>query len=138
ALYLWPAVLIFAKMVLDSRFRPNGRLTGTFAVFAISGMCFLAWNRHADLVNKDSPFVGEISPMSHLGFSALIDPSFYMNLIVWRPRWWVGVIGVVAYPLGWYAASTERFARYRKWIWWFLAMPPSYLVLFANINRPHD
>ena len=137
-LYLWPAVLLFAKAALDRKFKPDSRMLKVLAVFAVSGFCFLAWNRYAAWINKQSPFTGGIDPTSLLGSSQLFTADFY-KLVGPRTKWWVGGVGALLYPIGLWAAWTQQRDRVRAALLWLIILvPPSYILCFANINRPHD
>ena len=146
ALYLWPTVLLFCQAVIVRRFKLDLRITGIIAVFVAAGGCFLAWNNYAGKVNSASPFTtaiygvaGGLKPTSQLGFSALISPVYYYFQLLIRPKWWLGVLGVLLYPVGAMAAWKGTGERARTAVLWLLILvPPTYLLLFANINLPHD
>lgn len=136
ALYLWPSVLLFGQAVLTRRFKIDPQLVKVFTIMAISGLCFLAWNYYASRVNARSIITRGIEPTALLGVSSLLDPSFYFEQIVRRPRWWLSTAGALLYPFGIYALWAER--RPRAAVLLLLALvPPTYLLLFATING-HD
>ena len=139
ALYLWPAVLLLAQQVLLRRFSLDSRVWTAIATFACAGICFLAWNYHAMRVNNETLFTRGINPTSHLGFSALLVPEFYREFLLSRPLRWLGVIGGLLYLGGLAAAWVERKdkAQWRSFLLIFL-IPPTYIALFSDINRPHD
>lgn len=146
ALYLWPTVLLFGRAVIVRRFKPDSQIAGILAVFAISGICFLFWNKYAGRVNDASPFVnavepvaGGVRPTSHLGFSALLSREFYYVQLIHRPKLWLGVFGAILYPIGLLAAWKEtRRGSPTSVLWLLIAAPPAYLLVFANINTPHE
>ena len=139
ALYLWPVVLLFGYLVFLRRWRLDKKSAAVVITFIICGASFLAWNVYATRINNTSPMTTGLKPTSLLGFSALMEPQFYFNMIVRRPKLWLGILGALAYPIGLWAAWRGRHEKR-----WFpvlclcILIPPSYLLLFANINRPHD
>lgn len=138
ALYLWPTVLLVVTGLWQRQLRFNSRIWGVLAVFAIAGACFLAWNAYAAQVNAASPFTDKVKPTSHLGFSSLVLPSFYSDQLFHRPKRWLGV-GVLLYPVGlWAALVTARRRTVAHALRLLIIIPPTYLVLFADINRPHE
>jgi len=139
ALYLWPAVLLFFVKVGDRRFRLDAALWKVFGLFAVSGLCFLAWNFYATTVNNASLFTRGVKPTTLLGMSELFAPGFYKELLFHRSKRLLGGIGLACYPVGLWAAWALRSRRdVAHPLWLLIAIPPSYLALFSNINRPHD
>jgi 4-amino-4-deoxy-L-arabinose transferase-like glycosyltransferase len=137
ALYLLPAVLLLGSYLMKTRFRLNGVILMILGIFAVSGALFIGWNIYAAQVNRLSPFTGGLSPASHLGFSILLTKEYYMMQIIRRPKVWLGA-AVFLYPFGIWAA-TRRAEGAQRFACWFLALvPPVYLLLFANINFPHE
>ncbi len=139
ALYLWPAVLLLGQHLLARRGRVDRKIAQIIAVFALAGICFLAWNVHAMRVNDLSPFTRGVKPTSLLGFSALLDPEYYRDLFLHRTKRWLGAIGILFYVLGAVVLWLQRKnSSDGKALFLFFMIPPTYLVCFANINRPHD
>ncbi|MEO6034315.1 MAG: glycosyltransferase family 39 protein, partial [Verrucomicrobiota bacterium] len=139
ALYLLPAVLLLLQQLMARRFRFDRRILQVGVVFAVAGACFLIWNHHATVVNESSPFTDGVKPTSLLGFSALLAPEFYNAFLLHRPKRELGLIGLLLYPIGLWAAWFHG----RKWphfrsLLLIVLIPPTYLLCFANINRPHD
>jgi hypothetical protein len=139
ALYLWPAVLLLAQQLIIRRFRLDSRMWVAIATFACAGICFIAWNYHAMRVNDETPFTRGITPTLLLGFTALVQPEFYRELLFNRPLRWLGIIAGLLYLIGLAAAWFERHnkAQLRSFFLIFL-IPPTYVACFADINRPHD
>jgi len=139
ALYLWPAVLLFLFALWRRRFKLDVRLVSVGAIFAFAGLLFFAWNLHAVRVNNEAPFTRGVNPTTLLGVSALLKPSFYLDMLVRRPKLWLGVLGALLYPVGVLAAFKDRAstARTSALLLLFL-IPPTYLILFSSINSPHD
>jgi hypothetical protein len=142
ALYLWPAVLLFGQVWLARRFKWDAWLLRITAWFVFAGACFLAWNHYAAGVNDASPFTRGIRPTSLLGISALLSPDYYVTQILHRPRFWLGILGAVLYPVGLWAAWSDRSEWKRSskslLILVLVLIPPTYLLAFSNINKPHD
>jgi len=139
ALYLWPAVLLFFVKVASRRFRPDNALWKVFCIFGVSGLCFLAWNRYASSVNDTSIFTRGFKPTTLLGVSELFSSEFYREMFMHRSKRLLGGFGLIFYPIGLWAAWAERSRKEIARPLWLLALiPPSYLALFSNINRPHD
>ncbi len=139
ALYLWPAVMLFGFVFLTRRCKLDGLILGIGAAFALSGVCFLTWNHYAAGINNASPITSGVNPTALLGFSALTQPEFYFIMLVRRPKLWLGLFGALLYIVGLWAAWNERGEQKRKRVLMLLFLiPPSYLILFASINRPHE
>jgi 4-amino-4-deoxy-L-arabinose transferase-like glycosyltransferase len=138
-LYLWPAVLQLGGAVLTGRLKVERQAIRLGIVFAIAGCSFFLWNLHAARVNAISPFTRGYRPTVNLGFSPLADPHYYLNMIVRRPKWWLGVLGALLYPLGLFAGWAQRRDLGRTAGFALIVLiPPSYLLLFPQINAPHD
>jgi 4-amino-4-deoxy-L-arabinose transferase-like glycosyltransferase len=147
ALYLWPAVSLLLYGLLRRRLKVDARGIAIAAILFISGASFLVWNHYAAEINNASPFTRGIKPTALLGMSALGEPRFYLNQLVNRPKWWVGILGVLLYPIGLWATWVERRApahtlapaeqSWRVALLLFV-IPPTYLLIFANINHPHE
>jgi hypothetical protein len=138
-LYLWPVTLLFGWAVVSRRLKLDLRAAGIILVFAVSGCSFLLWNLYAARVNAASPFTRGYLPTANLGIWALVDPQYYFNMIVRRPKWWLGVVGALLYPVGLFAIWSERRDLARTAVLLLLVLiPPTYLLLFPSINRPHD
>lgn len=139
ALYLWPAVLLFLVKVGSRRFRLDAALWKVFGLFAVSGVCFLAWNFYASSVNDTSRFTRGVKPTTLLGLSELFFPGFYKEMLFHRSKRLLGGFGLACYPIGLWAAWVLRSRRdVARPLWLLILIPPSYLALFSNINRPHD
>jgi len=138
ALYLWPAVLLFAQAWLARRFKWNAWMIRVLAWFALSGVCFLAWNHYAARVNDASLFTRGVRPTSLLGMSALLSPEFYRGQIIQRPKVWLGIPGAVLYLVGLWAAWRDRSKWRSTSMALLILIPPTYLLVFSNINKPHD
>jgi hypothetical protein len=139
ALYLWPAFLLLAWGVVRSRRKFDVRVAGAAGVFGVAGILFLLWNHYATSVNALSPITRGLTPTSLLGVSALLHSDFYVNQLWLRPVWWVGPAGIVLFPLGLMAGWLER--REKSWtgsLWLLALIPPTFLLVFANINTPHN
>src|SRR5262249_3406544 len=108
ALYLWPATLLLAFLLVTRRLKFGLRLAVIIGCFAFAGISFLAWNTYAASVNDAAPFMRGVQPTSLLGMSALVDPKFYYSMLVQRPKWWLGVLGVLLFPVGLVAAWMQR------------------------------
>jgi hypothetical protein len=138
ALYLWPAVLLLAQVWLARRFKWDAWMIRVLAWFALTGVCFLAWNHHAAGVNDASIFTRGAKPTSHLGMSALFSPDFYRAQIIGRPKVWLGFLGALLYPVGLWAAWRDRSAWKPTSMALLVLIPPTYLLAFSNINKPHE
>jgi hypothetical protein len=138
ALYLWPAVLLFAQVWFVRRFKWDGWMIPVLAWFAFTGVCFLAWNHHSAVVNDTSLFTRGAKPTSHLGVSALFSPDFYRAQIIGRPKMWLGFLGALLYLVGLWAAWTGRAGWKPTSMVLLVVIPPTYLLAFSNMNRPHD
>jgi 4-amino-4-deoxy-L-arabinose transferase-like glycosyltransferase len=138
-LYLWPAVLLLAQGAVRCRRSFNVWVVRATGVFGIAGVLFLLWNHYAASVNALSPITRGLHPTSLLGVSALFTSDFYVNQLLRRPLWWVGAVGLFLYPAGLVAGWLERAGKSRAESLCLLALiPPGYLLLFANINGPHN
>jgi hypothetical protein len=138
-LYLWPVTLLLLCAVGTRRIKFDWGTVRLFSVFAIAGSSFLLWNRYAAVVNDQSAFSRGLQPTSLLGFSALVDPKYYVTMIIRRPKWWLGPLGALLYPFGLWAMWRERRNSPRPDVLLLLVLiPPLYLLLFSFINRPHD
>jgi 4-amino-4-deoxy-L-arabinose transferase-like glycosyltransferase len=138
ALYLWPSTLLFGWAYFTRKLKWDARMASFFAVFMVSGFSFLLWNRYAARVNDLSPFTRGVRPTSLLGMSALIDPEYYLTMIVRRPKWWLGLVPVLLYPVGLLAVWKQRRLARTAVLLLLIFIPPTYLVVFSFINRPHD
>ena len=138
-LYLWPAVLLLGWAVLTGRLKVDRHAIRLGFVFAVAGCSFFLWNLHAARANAISPFTRGYRPTVNLGFSPLADPHYYLNMIVRRPKWWLGILGALFYPVGLFAGWVQRrdLARTAGFVLITL-IPPTYLLLFPLINAPHD
>lgn len=139
ALYLWPAVLLLAQQLLERRCRLDLRMWQAISIFALAGGCFVLWHIHATRINNETVFTRGTNAMSLLGFSNLLTFEFYREFILSRPKRWLGAIGAMLYAAGLVAAWLQRgnANHWRSALLLFL-IPPSYIVCFADINRPHD
>jgi len=139
ALYLWPAVLLLGQYWWTKRFRFDRRMVQVIAVFALAGISFLMWNAYATRVNDLSPFTRGVKPTSLLGFSVLLTSDFYNELLLHRPKRWLGALGILFYLFGLVALRKEKWTRPGlSSVFLIFVIPPTYLLAFANINRPHD
>ena len=137
ALYLWPAVLLFAVCFFRRGPRLDARMLRTISLFAFAGVLFVSWNRYAARVNNLSPISRGVQPTSLLGFDSLLKLGFYKEEILHRPKMWLG-LSALFYPFGLWAGA-KLLPNARKSIFGLFALiPPTYLILFANINYPHD
>lgn len=138
-LYLWPTVLLLAQAVSLRRFRLDSALLSVIGLFAFAGICFIAWNHFSTEVNNGSPLTRGIKPTALLGFSALLQPGFYYEQLVRRPKRWLGLAGAVLYVIGLIGGWKDRpkCAGSTPFLL-VLLIPPTYLIAFANINYPHD
>jgi len=139
ALYLWPAVLLFFIKTASRRFRLDDALWKVFCIFGVSGLCFLAWNRYAISVNDTSVFTRGVKPTTLLGVSELFSSEFYREIFMHRSKRLLGAFGLIFYPIGLWAAWAERSRKeIARPLWLLILIPPTYLALFSNINRPHE
>ena len=139
ALYLWPAVLQMGWAVLTGRLKVDRQTIRLGVVFAVAGFSFFLWNIHAARVNAMSPFTRGYRPTVNLGFAPLADPHYYLNMIVRRPKWWLGILGAILYPLGLFAGWAQHRDQARTTGFVLMVLiPPTYLLLFPQINAPHD
>ncbi len=139
ALYLWPSVLLFGWLMVKRRFKFDLQVARIMAVFGVAGFSFILWNSYAARVNAASPFTSGYLPTANLGMAALADPQYYFNMIIRRPKWWLGALGVLLYPLGLFAGWRQRRDLARTSAFLVLVLiPPTYLLLFSFVNRPHD
>jgi hypothetical protein len=138
ALYLWPTILLLGYLVIRSRARYSGQLLAILIILFFCGISFIAWNFHAMQINNNSPITAGIKPTTLLGASALIDPQFYVSMIIRRPKIWLGPLAAAAYPLGLWAIFRKPLERRFAPFALVAVIPPSYLLVFANINNPHD
>jgi hypothetical protein len=137
ALYLWPAVLLLAVHFFQRGFRFDARTLKITFLFGFAGVLFIAWNKYASHINNLSPISRGVQPTSLLGFDSLLTLGFYQEEILHRPRMWLG-LSALFYPLGVWA-GIKLWPNARKSMYWFFVLvPPTYLILFANINYPHD
>lgn len=134
ALYLWPAVLLVAQQFFARRGKLDAPLVRVGVVFALAGAAFVAWNLYAIHINDASPFTRNVKPTTLLGISAWFSPEFYWTLLMRRPKWWLGLPGVLLYPAGLWVVWRQRNAA----AWLLVLIPPTYLLAFANVNLPHD
>ncbi len=138
-LYLWPVVCLVAWQVAARRLRINAQWIRVGIVFAIAGVCIVLWSMHVAKANSVSPVFRGAKLSAHIGFAELLRPEFYLEQVIRRPKTWVGVTGVLLFPLGLLAGWLERKDRQRAIALLVLALvPPTYLVVFAHINQPHD
>lgn len=137
-LYLWPSVLLAAWEFARRRFRFEREIALAAAVFFVSGVLFLAWNRHCYIANR-SGYYRDLDPSSLLGIKELFDPKYYWTLMKTRYKEWLGAFGMILYPMGLWAAWKRRKEKAIAATLWLLALiPPTYLCVFANINFPHN
>jgi hypothetical protein len=138
-LYLWPGVLLFAQEFFARRCRLDRSLLRIATVFAVTGVCFVIWNRYAASANAANSLSEGVKPTSLLGFSALLKPDFYSFMLKTRPKVWLGLLGALFYVFGLWAWWSER--RMKGWkirLSLIVCVPPTYLLAFAKINYPHD
>jgi 4-amino-4-deoxy-L-arabinose transferase-like glycosyltransferase len=139
ALYLWPGVLLFGQEFLARRFRLGWPLARIAVVFAVTGVCFVVWNRYAASANAANLLSEGVKPTSLLGFSPLLKPDFYSFMLKTRPKAWLGLLGALFYVFGLCAWWLER--RVEGWkskLFLIICVGPTYLLAFAKINYPHD
>jgi hypothetical protein len=137
-LYLWPIVLLFGQEFFARRGRLDWSLLRIVVVFAVTGACFVVWNRYAASANAANSLSEGVKPTSLLGFSALLKPDFYSFMLKTRPKVWLGLLGALFYVLGLWAWWSERTEGWKSKLFLIVLVPPTYLVAFANINYPHD
>jgi len=138
-LYLWPGVLLFAQEFFARRCRLDRSLLRIAMVFAVTGMCFVIWNRYAASANAANSLSEGVKPTSLLGFSALLKPDFYSIMLKTRPKVWLGLLGALFYVLGlWAWWSERRVEGLKSRLFVIICVPPTYLLAFAKINYPHD
>jgi len=138
-LYLWPGVVLFAQEFFARRCRLDRSLLPVAAVFAVTGLCFVLWNRYAAAANAANVLSEGVKPTSLLGFSPLLKPEFYSFMLKTRPKVWLGLLGALFYVFGLWAWWSER--RTEGWksrLFLIVCVPPTYLLAFAKINYPHD
>jgi len=139
ALYLWPGVLLLAQQFLARRFKLDRSLLRIALVFALTGVCFVGWNRYAASANAANLLSEGVKPTSLLGFSPLLKVDFYSLMLKTRPKAWVGLLGALFYLFGLYAWWSERrIEGWRSRLLLIICVPPTYLLAFAKINFPHD
>jgi 4-amino-4-deoxy-L-arabinose transferase-like glycosyltransferase len=138
ALYLWPAVLLLAYVIISRGIRLDSLTLRVIAIFAISGFCFVAWNYYASRINGASPITRGIRPTSCLGVGAVLETDFYITHLIRRPKWWLGVFGAMLFPIGLLAGCFQSQDKKQAAVFWTIALiPPTYLLTFADING-HD
>jgi 4-amino-4-deoxy-L-arabinose transferase-like glycosyltransferase len=138
-LYLWPGVLLFAQESLARRFRPDRSLLRISVVFAVTGVCFVVWNRYAASANAANLLSKGLKLTSLLGFSPLLNLDFYSVMLRTRPKAWLGLLGALFYLFGlWAWWSERRVEGWRSKLFLIICVPPTYLLAFAKINYPHD
>ncbi|HSU56755.1 MAG TPA: glycosyltransferase family 39 protein [Candidatus Dormibacteraeota bacterium] len=152
-LYLWPAVLLFGWLFLKRGLRFDSRVLLIGAIFAVGVVCVLAWNHHTTIVNSESPITRGSDVAAHLGLGALFKPAFWKLMLVSRPKWWIGPLPVLFYTLGLFACVSgmvhvlrqtsiagfsQRVVAASNFFLVVALIPPTYLLLFANINFPHE
>lgn len=74
---------------------------------------------------------------SHLGWSALRNPSFYITITLRYLFYIQTPIALLFTMLGWIWLRGNTPNNRMHW-WVFALLPCIYYLLFANINRPHD
>jgi Dolichyl-phosphate-mannose-protein mannosyltransferase len=137
-LYLWPIVLLFAQEFFARRCRLGWSLLRIAVVFAVTGVCFVVWNRYAASANAANSLSEGVKPTSLLGFSALLKPDFYSFMLKTRPKVWLGLLGALFYLFGLWGWWSERLEGWKNRSFLIVLVPPTYLLAFANINHPHD
>ena len=138
-LYLWPVVLLVAAAFLVNGFKFGRQMPRILGVLALAGLSFLGWNAYAAHIDGASALSRDLAPTSHLGFASLFQADYYYTQFFRRPAWWLSAMGALLYPIGLMACWRQRHERGRAGIL-YLAMliPPTYLLVFPDMNYPHD
>jgi 4-amino-4-deoxy-L-arabinose transferase-like glycosyltransferase len=100
ALYLWPTVLLLGWVLLSRRFKWGMWTVLALLVFGLAGIGVLVWNHHATVVNDASPGTRGANLTGFLGAAALFSRSFYLDQLFVRPIWWLGLVGMLLFPVG--------------------------------------